>query len=381
MHAQRKHARLSPSKADMWMECTASIGLIEKINPPNKTTPAADEGTAAHELLEMAVKKKRHPSKFIGTTFNKVWKVTDEMADAVAVLYDYVIELELNGWKIYSEIHLDHISCTEEGGTVDILAIKGNRIIVIDYKHGRGVRVSSKRNKQMMLYTIGAIEYFKLKPKTIDIIIAQPRISRELEPWTLTYDELMEFAAEATAARKAINAGKVSFNPGKKQCMWCPVNGDCEHFGRAAIQSVGMDFDKVCKVKTTEVPKFKSSQLSAFAANLEFFDLFLSKLRERLYEAAARGQLKGFKLVNADTNRRWTDKDTVATVLKRKFDLDDVMPRSLIGITEAARLFKDKKECEKFMNRFTERPVGKPILVPKDDLRPSINPGEDFANI
>ena len=48
-HVDRAHARLSPSKADQWMTCTSSIGFVESLGIEDKSSEAADEGTAAQD--------------------------------------------------------------------------------------------------------------------------------------------------------------------------------------------------------------------------------------------------------------------------------------------------------------------------------------------
>lgn len=48
------HAVLGPSSAKRWMTCTASVELIEK-EGKHGTNAAAEEGTAAHTVLELSL--------------------------------------------------------------------------------------------------------------------------------------------------------------------------------------------------------------------------------------------------------------------------------------------------------------------------------------
>ena len=47
------HAKLSASSAHRWLHCPGSVAASEKI--PARSSFAADEGSAAHELAEIAL--------------------------------------------------------------------------------------------------------------------------------------------------------------------------------------------------------------------------------------------------------------------------------------------------------------------------------------
>lgn len=51
-HSSRKHAMLSASKADRWINCTPSARLEEKVGETGKPSKYAEEGTLAHEMAE-----------------------------------------------------------------------------------------------------------------------------------------------------------------------------------------------------------------------------------------------------------------------------------------------------------------------------------------
>ena len=54
-HEGRAHALLSASGAYRWLKCTKSARLEEQF--PDTTSEAAKEGTLAHELAELKVRK------------------------------------------------------------------------------------------------------------------------------------------------------------------------------------------------------------------------------------------------------------------------------------------------------------------------------------
>ena len=59
------HAKLSASSSARWLNCTASVEQVSKY--PNTSSPAAMEGTAAHELGDICLSDfNKSPSDFLG---------------------------------------------------------------------------------------------------------------------------------------------------------------------------------------------------------------------------------------------------------------------------------------------------------------------------
>ena len=52
-----KHAKLSASGAELWLNCPGSVHMAELY--PETTSPAAEEGTLAHALAEIMIKVAR----------------------------------------------------------------------------------------------------------------------------------------------------------------------------------------------------------------------------------------------------------------------------------------------------------------------------------
>lgn len=383
-HAQRAHAILAPSGAERWFNCTASVPLIEKEQPPNRSSADAEEGTAAHELLEACLKKQKAPThkSWLGKVFNK-WPVTQEMAEAVQVAYDFALELELDGWTIYSE-QKNPIACTGEGGTTDIAAVKKNRLKIADYKHGKGVIVDAAENMQMRLYALGMIDKLKIRDtvEEVELIIIQPRAQQAPVRWMDTVADLFKFEKQVAKKREDISNGVVSFVPTEKGCRWCPVRMKCKAFMQAGAEAAKMDFAGIVDGDHKPFKMLSNEELNAAALNMSFIKTWIKTLNEAIFAAASAGKLEDFKVVLGSADRRWKDESAVATALhKMKFDEDDYRPRSLLGLGAIGKLIKDKEKREEFMNKYTMRPEGKPALVSSEDPRPAINPADDFAGI
>jgi hypothetical protein len=115
-HAQRAHARFAPSAAHRWVNCPGSVRLCEPI--PNKSTPAADEGTAAHQMAERCLNKGWDAADHY-TVDNTIpvrkgveIRVTEEMIEGVQVYLDHVREIfdQCDEFAIEARLDMSYIS-------------------------------------------------------------------------------------------------------------------------------------------------------------------------------------------------------------------------------------------------------------------------------
>lgn len=349
----KRHAVLSPSSADRWMVCTASIEYTK------------------NELSDST---------------SGTFTISKEHIDAAGPAYEWALDKKLAGYKVYSEKYVD-IFATQEGGTVDITAIQNKHLFIADLKSGT-FPVKAKNNRQMKLYALGIIDAFDLrkKVKQITMVIIQPACG-EPDSDTITIDDLLEFETEVIRTRKQIASGDVKFVPGHKQCAFCKGKKRCRAYANMAIETAQLDFEQITRDK---LPKKSSGcesltvdELATIAHNLPFINDWIKSINQTLLDLAAKNKLPGFKLVAGISHRKWSkDDEIIATALRRAgFNIDDYMPRTLVGITAASKLFNDPTECEKFMKKNTIKPEGKPILVPEEDPHPSITTAADYDRI
>ena len=99
MSTQPKHAEFSASGSSQWLNCSGSIGM-KSLVAKQKSSPAARDGTAAHQLLEMCLKDDMDAIEFIDRKIvvedddvKTEHYVDENMADAVQVCLDLVKDL------------------------------------------------------------------------------------------------------------------------------------------------------------------------------------------------------------------------------------------------------------------------------------------------
>ncbi len=177
-----KHATLSASSSHRWLNCPPSARLCEAYE--DKGSDYAAEGTEAHALCEYQLKRSLGiPAE--NPIENLTWYNT-EMEDCAAGYAAYVVEL-LEAAKqtctdpvVLIEQRVDFSRWVKDGfGTADCILIADGVLNIVDYKHGKGVRVSAEKNPQMMLYALGSLEIFDgiYDIESVRMTIYQPRLS------------------------------------------------------------------------------------------------------------------------------------------------------------------------------------------------------------
>ena len=158
-----KHATLSASSSHRWLNCPPSARLCEAYE--DKGSDYAAEGTEAHALCEYQLKQSLGiPAE--NPIENLTWYNT-EMEDCAAGYAAYVVELLEAARQtcadpvVLIEQRVDFSRWVKDGfGTADCILIADGVLNIVDYKHGKGVKVSAEKNPQMMLYALGSLEIF-----------------------------------------------------------------------------------------------------------------------------------------------------------------------------------------------------------------------------
>ena len=190
------HALLSPSSSHRWLSCTPSAVLETEFE--NKSSNAAEEGTAFHALCEHKLKKAlRRRSKRPVSAFN-----TDEMEEHSDGYVEFVLE-QLEKAKqtcpdplvlIEQKVDLsDYVPGAY--GTADCLIVSDNSLHIIDMKYGLGVLVDAEENSQLKCYGIAALSTYEslYDIKEVSLSIFQPR-RENVQTWTVSVEDLKDWA-------------------------------------------------------------------------------------------------------------------------------------------------------------------------------------------
>ena len=360
-HALRQHARFNASAAYRWMRCPGSVALAERapILPPNKY---ALDGTAAHELLDYALKNKMRDAWEASIMADRIAKDTHpdagERIDAVQQALDYIWDI-MDSYEdavLYVEHPFQFPTVVAPGqayGTCDcaIYVPSLSLLYVIDYKHGMGL-VEVEGNEQALYYGTGAVLGSGHMPAdTIGLVIVQPRPAHtegRIRASFVDRSRLERFVGEVDAAIIAAQAPDAPRIPGT-HCKWCPANTICPERANQALAVVKGTFANVKDISLPDPLDLPIERLLEIKSGMARLREYLDDVDEAMFAYAMEGGVvPGFKLVEGRAVRKWEgDPGEIASMLldvikadNQANALDQVYPRKLIGVTEAEKLVK-----------------------------------------
>lgn len=377
------HAILSASGASRWMACTPSARLEQQFE--NKTSEYAAEGTLAHELGELKLKKvleglssRSFNSKLKKIQENKLY--TADMPDYVDVYVDTCLERYSEAraktpdalFKI--EQRLDFSEWVPEGfGTGDFVIIADGTMEVCDLKYGKGVPVSADNNKQMMLYALGAISEFGFlyDIEKVRMTIIQPRLDN-ISTFEVTVEDILKWAEEFVKPKAELAIkGEGEFFAGD-HCRFCRAKAVCRARAEKNLELTKYDFQ--------EPPTMDNNDIAYVLSKVDELVNWASDVKEYALESALKGEeFDGFKIVEGRSNRKWSSEEDVAkTLIAEGFQESMIYTRKLDGISKIEAAI-GKKEVKRLLSDYIIKPVGKPTLVPITDKREPYNPAKaDF---
>lgn len=227
----KAHSKVGASSMYRWQKCPGSVVLSEQAPRPGDS-PASIEGTNAHSLMEVCLKKSVSPvavalnPKKYGLDFQP----DEQMVNAIAYLSDEVMSLvNESGWPprqlfIEERIQLSFID-KELFGTADIIIYQpGHEIHIIDLKYG-DQEVEAELNPQLLYYALGA-SYGRFFT-TVKVSIYQPKIClRGLTTFAYSPIDLHEYAEKLRAALLETRKPDALLCAGD-HCFFCPAMPIC----------------------------------------------------------------------------------------------------------------------------------------------------------
>lgn len=227
MSQPKIHSRLSASASERWTSCPGSVALSRNA-PPQESSSAADEGTAAHALAERCLDEGVSARDFINEDIHD-FLITEEMASAVDIYVDYVRarHRELGGVLLVEKhFNLEQLHAGLMGTNDACIVRRGNRLVVFDFKYGFSP-VDATNNKQVLYYGLGAAHEIDFDFRELEVVIVQPRAPHANGPirsWVVSKQYLVEWSyilIQAAALTQKENAPLVRGD----WCQYCPAKG------------------------------------------------------------------------------------------------------------------------------------------------------------
>jgi hypothetical protein len=412
------HSAFSPSSSKMWLTCSGS--LIPNLLAHDDCSEEAAEGTVAHSVGEEWLRTGKRPKHLIGSTVHcEGWdiEITEEM---MAYVSDYVawcqeLEEDAEEFLIETSVDLsDLMPIPDQGGTSDCIALvkigKGRyKLYVRDLKYGKGVRVVAEDNTQGMLYAYGSWKILKdrFNIVEIEIGICHPRLKDGTTTFTITTEDLLDFAEYVK--ERAVEAWQFDAprTPSDGGCQWCKIKGTCPalYLETAEVTSGAFDDDDEFVPRTYSVAEMDSAserleddfgpepfrphnprQLStaALAKILRYrkvTEQFFSAVEAELLERAISREedIPGWKIVRGRANRKWPDNIAIPYRKLRALGLSDdaLFTTEMISPAVAETKLKAKAGLTKdaaadIVNAIAVKPPGGKSLVRTSDKREAL---------
>lgn len=379
-----QHALLSASSAHRWLHCTGSP-LLEK-DFPDSTSVYAQEGTLAHELCELKLKKYTTvmPKGTYTRAHNKIMKSElwqNEMESTSETYLEYVKEIMLSceiAPAVLIEKRVDFSRYVPEGfGTADCLILAGDTLHVVDYKHGKGVVVDADHNPQMMLYALGAMSELSLlyRFKFVHMTIVQPRVSN-ISEFTMTAEELIEWGETVVKPKaEAAISGKGEFEAGD-WCRFCRAKQQC----KTRYESNDSLYPELSERHDPRL--ITLAELGEYLKRGKDMAAWLEDMKEyALSESLAGADVPGWKAVEGRGSRAFTDTDGAVDILiKNGIDESVLYERRVLTLAQMEKAV-GKKAFGELVGDLVVKNPGKPTLVEESDKRPRITNQPTAADV
>jgi len=357
------HIRMSKLFREMYPE------LADRVNP------AAEEGTAAHDLSEFALRMGVELYECVGMTFND-HVVTEAMADYVSVYVGEIRRIMIENpdaiLMVEKRVTMSSVAPDVFGTGDCIIYVPSKRKVYnIDLKYGFGI-VDVNDNIQLAHYSVSTFDTFQYWDvvDNVEAVIIQPRaehIDGVIRRYTFTRADLIEwqrkFVEIVTVARRddaPIIAGE--------HCKYCDASPICRARMLRTIQMVGLD---------APLLTLSPDEIMTLYKEITIIERWAESVKEVAIKLGREGKrLEGYKMVKAIARHKCDDEkaflDEVMADPKVTIDEYDLYNLKLKGKTDLKKL---KGLPASYVDKHFKAPPVSLTLVKNTDKRPAYGVG------
>lgn len=369
-----EHSPWGPSSAKRWINCPGSVLATKDMPDPGSQWAA--EGTAAHTISELCRVRGCLAKAFLGYKVHVGQFTFDfdaEFAASVQEFIDWCNEIP-GTILVEQKVHYPHL-VPKGFGTLDDGRLAEPRVIITDFKHGKGVQEFAKENEQLMMQALGVLHDYSWLYKIDEFLlrICQPRLDHK-DTWLVSVPDLLAWAQRVVpeAYQKTL-AGK-EFKAGA-WCKFCRIKRTCAVRANMALQTVtGSTFDAIPEegeTVTLRTIPLAPDELYRLLPFLEPIKKWCADVEHAVVAALQEGKVVGdAKMVEGRSNRHWKVPANAPALIKAA-GLNPFEEPALRSVAQVEQEMGKKAFKEAFAEH-VEKPPGKPKLAYGDDPRPPV---------
>lgn len=348
--------RIRPSGSKVWLACPLGLTMQNLYGDRYPSGAAADEGTAAHWVLEHLLGEVDRPEGLIHAP-NGV-KITEDMVRHAQDAANVVIGIASGGaWQTERQLTMTLPDGTAITGTADVVVLPpdGKSVHVIDYKYGHGHVPAD--SPQLKIYGIAAAQEFNREVVHLHVIQPRDYTARSPRSYHFTPAAQSEFCDEVANALRLAHAAKPYAVAGT-HCLRCPGRGHCD-----TLRTASLEFSGACGTDTT-APEAVAAELRIAQQAVDLATARLKGMQdEATHVLSSGGVVPGWALERKPGRQQWKNESEVLA-LADAFGIGDAVSKRVLITPLQAQKAGLPAELVKL---HTERPVGEPKLVPAAD--------------
>lgn len=348
--------------------CPASYRLEQLVPREKGSSSYAQEGTALHELMAMALRDGVEPTDILPYTFTHPdgWSFTvdralwDDKGEPALTAYDtFVAQVEKDigePMRLLVERRVQFPDIAGAFGTSDVIGRCGDELFVMDWKFGHG-QVSAEDNKQLLFYAAGALNTERAwvgdvhydTPITLAIIQpANATLGKDIvQAWTTDVSNLEDYVNQLKAA--VLEAAQDTARCAKGD--WCKF-ARCKTVCPLHINAFGSLGEKLAKLNEAKAasngsPDDRLDWAQRYAELLEMAELAEPLVAEVFAQAHAYAEqgnkIEGWGLqAKPEGNRKWAVEQRLLKLFfkRHRVKLDDWAERKVKSPAQIEKLLK-----------------------------------------
>ena len=390
-HSERAHSKLGASSTKRWLTCPGSIRMLEGI--PDRVSSYAEEGTLAHELLELCLNEGKNAEEYRDAEINGK-KIPDDMVEAVQMALDHIRQYLNEDVSLGVEERFS-LEWLYPGmfGTNDVCIREDfGDLHIMDYKHGAGVAVDVENNSQLLFYAIGAaynadIEDFE-DYERVFLHIIQPRayhVDGEIRVWETSTEYLKEFAEVLRKGAIETTKPDAPLVPSEEGCRFCDAKSLCPAKMKEAQLIAKDDFGEV---EVLNPEHLTLEEISKVVEKEKSVKEFIDACKERALKALMNGEdVPGLKLVRKRSKRIWNVNDEEMEEVLTGGDLSEKLNPANVVMTKLKTVSQiekivGKKEAKNLVDYVSTIEGGLDVAPLSDKRKPAkVEAALDFDNV